>query len=313
MSNYKVEQVRESVMCLLGKNIFNSVDNNTLMWCDVFGGQVFSMDLNNHNKMYMFKILGENSTSFCVPIEGKKNQYIVGAGKRLLLVTWDGIHTMGQITKVLCEIPMSGVRINQCKVDKMGRLFFGTMLVGHEHDKVFDMQKRVGAIYRFSLKEGLVMMNDNIGFSNGIAWNTAWTKMYFVDSYELCIYEFDFDIKSGNINHQKVFMDLSSYGQVKKICAAPLLIDQDDHLYCSILGVSKILKINTKTHKVEQEIMMNVPLTSDMTFGGKNLDTMYVVTAAVDTLIPQVYPSGLMMKVSNIGSKGLPMHKFVMN
>lgn len=198
MSNYKIEQMRESVMSLLGKNIFHSLDTNSLMWCDIVGGQVFSMDLNNNNKMHMFKILGENVICFCVPIKGKKDQYIVGAGKRLLLVSWDGMHTMGQITKVLCEIPVNGVRMNQCKVDKMGRLYFGTML-NEEQSDIFDLQKRVGSIYRFSFADGLVQLKDNIGMGNGMVWNNSWTKMYFVDSYDLSIYEFDYDIKSGNI------------------------------------------------------------------------------------------------------------------
>jgi len=311
MSNYKVEQVHESVMCLLGKNIFHSMDNNTLMWCDVLGGSVMSMDLNNHNKMFMFRIIGENTISFCVPIEGKKNQYIVGAGNRLLLVTWDGVHTMGQITKVLCEIPVSGVRINQCKVDKMGHLYFGTML-NEEHGDIFDMQKRIGAIYRFSMNDGLMMMKDEMGLANGMAWNSTWTKMYFVDSYDMACYEFDFDMKTGNISNQKTFMDLSNYGQMKMVFPSSLMMDHEDHLYCSMFGSGQILKMNTKTHKVEQELMMNVKQITGMEFGGKNLDTMYVVSAGLDLFTPQVHPSGLMVKITNHGSKGVPMHKFVM-
>lgn len=89
MSNYKVEQLSETVMNLLGKNLF-SMDGSVMMWCDVLGGQVFKMDLNNHNKMFMFKLLGEKVICFCVPIHGKKDQFIVGAGRRLLLVQWDG-------------------------------------------------------------------------------------------------------------------------------------------------------------------------------------------------------------------------------
>jgi len=298
-------------MSIVGANIFYSMDNNTLMWCDIFGGQVFSMDLSNHNKMHMFKILGEKEISFCVPIEGKKNQYIVGAGKRLLLVTWDGVHTMGKITKVLCEIPISGVRLTQFKVDKMGRLFFGTMIDHEDEKECMNMEKRIGAIYRFSVKDGLEVLKESIGFSHGMAWNSTWTKMYFVDSYDLFIYEFDYDLKTGNISNQKVFLDLNSYGQTEKVFLTSLTMDHNDYLYCAMFGNGKILKINTKTHKIEEEILMNVQQLSCVEFGGQQLDTMYVASVSLEWT-PQSYPAGFMNKVTNLGTKGVPMPKFAM-
>lgn len=199
MASYKVEQMQDSVMTFLGKNIFHNPDTHTLMWTDILGGQVLTMDLANHNKMHMFKILGEKVITFAFPIEGKKDQFIVGAGKRLLLVSWDGFHTMGHIMKVLAEIPTTGVRINQAKIDKMGRLYFGTML-SEEHGEIFELQKRVGAIYRYTVQDGLVQLKDNIGMANGMAWNSTWTKMYFVDSFDLSLYEFDYDVKTGNLS-----------------------------------------------------------------------------------------------------------------
>jgi gluconolactonase len=198
MSNFKVEHIQESVMNFLGKNLFFCKDTNVLYWTDVLGGQVFKMDLNNNNKLSMFKILGERVMSFCVPIQGKKDQFIVGAGRRLLLVNWDGVHTMGQIVKVLAEVNVTGVRINQYRVDKQGRLFFGTM-INEEQGDVFDFQKRIGGLYRFTIQDGLVQLKDNVGMGNGIVFNKDYNKMFFVDSFDLNVYEFDYDFKTGNI------------------------------------------------------------------------------------------------------------------
>ena len=187
-------------MSLLGKNLFHCKDTNVLIWCDVLGGQVFHMDLKHQNNIRMFRILGEKTISFCVPIHGKKGQYIVGAGRRLLLVTWDEFTVMGQITKVLGEIQINGVCINQFNIDKQGRLYFGTML-SEEQGDVMDLHKRVGGLYRFTISEGLVLLKDNVGMSNGITWNNAFNKMFFIDSYDLNIYEFDFDLKTGNVGN----------------------------------------------------------------------------------------------------------------
>lgn len=199
MSNFKVETMPESVMNFVGKNLFHCKDTNMMYWCDILGGTVFKMDLSNHNKLHMFRLLGEKIISFCVPIHGKKDQFIVGAGRRLMLVTWDGTHSMGQIVKVLCEIPVTGVRFNQFKVDKMGRLWFGTM-INEEHGDVFDMNKHICSLYRYTVQDGLKMMKDKIGMGNGITFNTTFTKMYFIDSYELMVNEFDYDLKTGTMS-----------------------------------------------------------------------------------------------------------------
>lgn len=198
MSTYKVEQVRESVMNISGKNIFYCRDTNFLFWTDVLGGQICKLDLCT-SRMSMCRIKDERTISFIMPIEGLKDQFIVGAGRRLMLVNWDGITTMAHAMKVLCEIPVSGVRINQCKVDKRGRLFFGTM-ISEEFGSFFNLQKRAGSLYRFTMAEGLVELRDRIGLSNGIAWNKAFTKMFYVDSYDLNVYELDYDLMSGNID-----------------------------------------------------------------------------------------------------------------
>lgn len=58
---------------------------------------------------------------------------------------------------------------------------------------------------------------------------------------------------------------------------------------------------------------MNVHQLTGCEFGGKNMDMMYVTTAAMDTFCQQTYPSGYLMKVTNLGTHGTHMHKFVMN
>lgn len=58
---------------------------------------------------------------------------------------------------------------------------------------------------------------------------------------------------------------------------------------------------------------MNVQQITGCEFGGKNLDTMYVISAGMDLHSPQQYPAGFMMQVTNLGSKGLEMHKIMMN
>lgn len=60
------------------------------------------------------------------------------------------------------------------------------------------------------------------------------------------------------------------------------------------------------------EIKMNVLQLTGCEFVGKNMDTMFVTTCGLDRHGQQTYPAGYMMKVNNLGVKGVDMHKFVM-
>lgn len=185
-------------MNISGKNVFYCHETNCIFWCDALGAQICKLNLNTLH-LSMCRILNERSISFIVPIKDMKDQFIVGAGRKLMMVNWDGETTMAQPIRVLYEIPVDGVRINQCKVDKHGRLFFGTM-INEESGDFLNYQTRAGSLYRFTLSQGLTELRSKVGLSNGIAWNNNWSKMYFVDSYDLIIYEFDYDLMTGNVS-----------------------------------------------------------------------------------------------------------------
>lgn len=88
-TTYKVEQVTGTTMNLIGEAPFYDHETGYLFWTDIIGGQIFRMDTTT-GRLYTAKVLGETYLSFIIPAEGTTNQYIVGAGKRLLLINWDG-------------------------------------------------------------------------------------------------------------------------------------------------------------------------------------------------------------------------------
>lgn len=73
-------------------------------------------------------------------------------------------------------------------------------MISEEQGDVFNLQKRIGSLYRYTMGEGLVQIKDNVGLCNGIGWNNAYNKMFFIDSFDTKIYEFDFDVKTGGIS-----------------------------------------------------------------------------------------------------------------
>lgn len=69
---------------------------------------------------------------------------------------------------------------------------------------------------------------------------------------------------------------------------------------------------------MEGEITMNVQQVTGVEFGGHDLEMMFLTTCGMGIMgsgqeTKQVYPSGFMMKVMNVGCKGMHMHKFMSN
>lgn len=308
--NFKVEAMTGTTMTLVGESPMYDGETDNLYWTDIMGGQIFRMDLGT-KKMWTARILGETYISFIMPVDGTTDQFIIGAGKRLLLITWDGVHTLAQITRILTELPFDGIRFNDAKTDSHGRLYLGTML-SEETGNIFDFKKRVGSLYRYTMEEGLVELKSKVGLSNGMAFNEKTNTFYFVDSYDLNVKQFMYDVKTGNITNEKVMTDITTFGTLKTNVPDGMTIDKEGNLYVAMFGGSRILKINGTTGKVMTEITLPVPQITSMCFGGKMMDTMFVTTAGLDCVGSQTYPAGYMFKVTNLGTTGVEMTKFMM-
>jgi gluconolactonase len=306
---FKVEQITGTTMSFIGEAPYFDGETNQLYWTDIVGGQIFRMDYTTQ-RVYTARILGETYISFIIPVEGVTSQFIVGAGKRLLLINWDGVHTMAQIIRILTELPYDGVRFNDAKTDSKGRLYLGTM-ISEETGNVFDFKKRVGSLYRYTMAEGLIELKGKVGLSNGLAFNDKTNTFYYVDSYDLNIKQFGYDGKTGNLTGEKIFTDLTTYGTTKTNVPDGLTIDYEGNLYVAMFGGSKILKFNTTTGKFMSEITFPVKQITSMTFGGKGYETMFVTTAGLDVTGPQTYPSGYLFQVTGLGTRGTEMTKFL--
>lgn len=55
-----------------------------------------------------------------------------------------------------------------------------------------------GALYSLSKGE-LKQHVQQIGISNGLAWNLALKKFYYIDSFAFSVDEFDYDLVTGDI------------------------------------------------------------------------------------------------------------------
>lgn len=123
---FKVEVVQSSPKTTLGEGPHWDETHQSLFYNDIYGklASIFRYDY-NENKVYAATIdLEEPVVGFIIPQANTLNKYVIGLGKRVGVVQWDGKSNtaiLGQIAFELNEDENN--RINDAKADPLGRLY----------------------------------------------------------------------------------------------------------------------------------------------------------------------------------------------
>lgn len=193
-----VEEITsESQRCELGEGPHWDVARQSLYYVDIVAPAILRY-CSKSGEIYRATVNGNNSPiGFISPVKNRRDEFIIGAGRRIVLIRWDGLSKEATIIKSLGEVDQTQTenRINDGKIDPKGVLFFGTM--GDEAK--FDLNEtRVGTFYSFknSTAKGIKF---NVGISNGLTWDVKHKKFYYIDSVTRDIKQFDYDPSSSKI------------------------------------------------------------------------------------------------------------------
>lgn len=172
--------------------------------------------------------------------------------------------------EALCdpERHLTNNRFNDGKCDPAGRFWAGTMDEVHGH-------KGAGALYRLDPGNIAVEMIPNVTCSNGLAWTSDSKTMYFVDSPEQSVKAFDFDVQSGEIRNSRTVIDIP----VAEGIPDGMTIDREGMLWVALWGGYKVARYDPATGKKLEELKLPVSQVTSCTFGGENLEDLYITTA----------------------------------
>lgn len=133
-------------------------------------------------------------------MEGQKNKYLITIKRKIAVVTWDGASDKVSNTEIVEEVENASStidnRFNDGKADPTGRLWLGTM--GSE-PILGRVTPNAGALYSVESGRKIKQHLSKISISNGLAWNIALKKFYYIDSPERTVFQFDYDEISGAI------------------------------------------------------------------------------------------------------------------
>ena len=173
------------------------------------------------------------------------------------------------------EANLPANRSNDGKCDRRGRFWLGTMANNLNDDgSGKDLSGHTGYLYRIDGDGGVHRMDGPFAICNTFAWSPDERTMYFADSLD-GIYCYDFDAEAGTVSNRRMFAktDDPAHG-------APdgSTIDSDGFLWNCRWGGGGIIRW-APDGTIDRKIDFPCALVTSATFGGANLDTLYVTTA----------------------------------
>ncbi len=254
----KIEKVCD-IRSVLGEGPCWDSVKNKIYWVDIIKKNIHFFDFNS-NKSETIEL-----NKFVGSIGLRKNGGIIAALEDGFYFIEDKSKTKKLIIKV--DENINKKRFNDGKVDCLGNFWAGSVS--------YEENLPIGILYcltnDFKFKKAL----DNITISNGITWSLDNKKMYFIDTPTLKVDVFDFDIYENKIFNRKVAFE------IPKNLGFPdgMTIDVEGKLWIAHWGNSKVFRWDPTTKKIIDKIDIPAIRVSSCTFGGKNLDNLFITTA----------------------------------
>ena len=208
------------------------------------------------------------------------------------------LETMALDTIADPEPGSAATRLNDGKCDRRGCYWCGSMDT--------ELKAPIAALYRLDPDGSCHRMRDGVIVSNGIAFSPDDRTMYFSDSRADKV--FAFDIESGRISNERVFIDTAPLaGRVDGAT-----VNAEGCYWGALIHDWSIGRFDP-TGRLVDAIRLPVRHPTMCTFGGPNLDVLYVTTTRkfLEPGEAESQPlAGALFELTGTGAKGLPEPRF---
>lgn len=246
---------------LLGEGPVWDYRTEILWWVDILQGRLNAYEPSK----------GSNTTY-------EIGQYVGAAVPRkaggLVLALHEGLAFFDPETKELdhfsdIEKEIKENRFNDAKCDAKGRFWAGSTQISHEQP--------VGVLYCLENESlELIPKIEGVTISNGMAWSSDQKTMYYIDTPTMEVKAYHFELETGEISFDRVALTF------EESMGFPdgMTIDENDHLWVAFYGGNKVACFDPISGKQLHQVDVLGERTTSCAFGGPELDTLYITTAA---------------------------------
>ena len=250
-------------------------------WSDIPRGRIFRLNpfSRRHEQIYEGRIVG----GYTIQSDGSLLLFM----DRGSVAVWRD----GKLKYLVNEMEgETDNRFNDVAADPAGRVFCGTM----------PTDTRSATLYRMDTDGSITTVLEGVGLSNGIGFSPDQKQMYYTVSLARKIYIFDYDIDSGDITNQRVFVETPDDGSIPD----GMTVDAEGYVWGARWDGSSLYRYNPDGEQVVQ-IQFPAKKVSSVIFGGVDLTDMYVTTAGGGNKAEEGPGAGGLFRL-NVGIQGKP-------
>jgi sugar lactone lactonase YvrE len=249
-----VEVVVES-RAELGEGPIWDSRTNRLVWVDILGRRIHLTDTGSGGgdaievPMHVGAVAPRAAGGFVAALQD--GFWVVGDGPPR------------RITRVAEARP--GLRFNDGKCDAAGRFWAGTM--------AYDQSTGAAALYRLDPDGQATRVLEGVTISNGLAWSVDGRTMYFIDTPTQRVDAFSFTPSTGEVGDRRPLI------RIPREAGAPdgMTIDAEGGLWVALWGGGAVHRY--LDGQLDRVLRLPVSQPTSCTFGGEELDELYVTSA----------------------------------
>lgn len=186
-------------------------------------------------------------------------------------------------------------RLNDCVADPEGRVFTGSCHLNP------DGTSDPSFLFRIDTDGSVRIADEGILFSNGLAFSPDGRTFYFTDLAARVIYAYDYRRSDGALSNRRPFVRIDrSEGMPDG-----MTVDAEGFVWIAHWFGGCVTRYDPDG-KRERKVAIPAAQTSSLTFGGPDLDEIYVTTAAMDNCLI-LAPEGYDPKKVFVGG---PLYRF---
>ncbi len=252
-----------------------------LYWIDIPEGIIFRYDpeTGNHEEFYSGEVIG----GFTIQEDGSLLLFLERGAVKILK---DG-ETSTVIDEIYEELD---TRFNDVIADPEGRVFCGTM----------PAKDNKARLHRLDTDGSITKILDGIGISNGMGFTPDRKQMYFTDSPGGKIYLFDYDLETGKIKNQRMFVTVPESEGVPD----GMTVDKEGCIWSARWDGGCLIRYKPDG-KEDLRIQFSAKKVSSVTFGGEDYRDIYVTTAGGDKREEEGPDAGALFHL-NLDIQGVP-------
>ncbi|MEN0052198.1 MAG: SMP-30/gluconolactonase/LRE family protein [Mucilaginibacter sp.] len=288
-----VEVVVADHICMLGEGPVWDDEHQSICWIDILKGQIHEFRVRDSS----LKTININQLIGSIAIR-EDDHFLAGLKSGLGTINRD----TGEINIFSSpESHLAENRFNDGKCDPAGRFWVGSMSHLEKPDE--------GSVYVLEADQSVTQKITNTTISNGMAWSPDEQTFYFIDTPTSQVMAYDYDKKSGEITNPESVITIP----LEDGYPDGMTIDEEGMLWIAHWNGWQVSRWNPKTGEKLLKIPLPVANVTSCTFGGEELNDLYITTARKDIpeaeLLKQPL-AGALFVWRNCGYKGIPMVKY---